>query len=64
MGFFFRLMMMVVRQRQRASLGIKSDLGKVTTCVPKVGEYTCGAGRVNCCVIHFISYALKEGKCR
>ena len=56
--------MVVVRQRQRASLGIKSDLGKVTTCVPKVGEYTCGAGHVNCCVIHFISYALEEGKCR
>ncbi|KAK7847052.1 hypothetical protein CFP56_007219 [Quercus suber] len=30
--------LMAVRQRQRASLGIKSDLGKVTTCAPEVGE--------------------------
>nr|POE60338.1 vacuolar protein sorting-associated protein 32 like 1 [Quercus suber] len=29
---------MAVRQRQRASLGIKSDLGKVTTYAPEVGE--------------------------
>ena len=33
--------MMAVWQRQRASLGIKFDLGKVITCAPKVGEYTC-----------------------
>nr|POE98082.1 hypothetical protein CFP56_55182 [Quercus suber] len=26
---------MAVRQRQRASLGIKSNLGKVTTCAPE-----------------------------
>ena len=39
MGFFFKLMMMAVRQRQRASLEIKSDLGKVTYA-PEVGEYT------------------------
>ena len=32
--------MMAVRQRQRASLEIKSDLGKVITCAPEVGEYT------------------------
>ena len=40
MGFFFKLMMMAVRQRQRASLEIKSDLGKVIICAPEVGEYT------------------------
>ena len=40
MGFFFRLMMMAVWQRQRASLRIKSDLGKVITCAPEVDEYT------------------------
>ena len=63
-GFFFRLMMMAVQQRQRAALGIKSNLGKVITCTPEVGEYTCGAGRVNYCVIHFITCAPEEGKCR
>ena len=40
-GFFFRLMMMAVQQRQRASLEIKSDLGKVITYAPEVGKYTC-----------------------
>jgi len=31
---------MAVRQKQKASVGIKSDLGKVITCTPEVGEYT------------------------
>ena len=46
------------------SLGIKFDLRKVITCAPKVGEYTCGAGCVNCCVIHFITCVPMEGKCK
>ena len=42
MGFFFRLMMMAVSAEVESftSLGIKSDLGKVITCAPEVGEYT------------------------
>ena len=40
MGFFLRLMMMVVSAEAESftSLGIKSDLGKVITYVPDVGE--------------------------
>ena len=42
MGFFLKLMMMAVSAKAKSftSLGIKSDLGKVITCAPEVGEYT------------------------
>ena len=42
MGFFLRLMMMVVSVEVESftSLGIKFDLRKVINCMPKVGEYT------------------------
>ena len=53
-GFFFRLMMMAVRQRQRASIGIKFDLGKVTTGAPEVGEYT-RVGQDMSTIVCFIS---------
>ena len=33
--FSLWLMMMAVRQRQKANLGIKSDLGKPFTCMPE-----------------------------
>ena len=48
--FSLWLMMMAIRQRQRADLGIKSDLGKPFTCTPErlVSDINVWGGKATC----------------